>query len=583
MNTRVKNWTRMAAVCGMAVSAAALGGPPESLDRVPPDAAVTWVIPNVQGFVNDAKAFGTAVVPQEQQLQMNMGLAMVQTFLDMPGMNPTGSAAAVMYVEENAAPDAPPMVVLLPVADFAQLREGVGAQGTGPVYEANMGGGAFFMKDVGGGFVAVGPMAELVQEFTGAAGNVNTHIERMGRSGEQVLEGNDITMIANLEVLAPFIREGAEQMKAQMGMMMAMAGPEAQQAQGALEMLTGMMDSLAEDGQSGLVGLQLSPAGLSLDTGVQFKGETASANLFAEQGDTGDLLSHVPASNFMFAYALDTGNAGVSKAFETLAGLAAAAAEQPAGMNYAEMMKDASGVAGVMGSVPLMGAGLLSNVVTLTKTGNAAAMVETMKTAMVSLNGQSAQGMKYITSFEPAATEIAGVEVSRFAMNMAPDGSGQAAAFGPAQMIMPMLFGPQGGPNGFIAAVDGAVVQTLSQNTPLMEQAIKAARDGGGLGSGEAFKTISGRLPENRVFEFYMSIDQVMNAVGPMAATFGAIPGFEPIAALPPVGVGTAIGEGGLVNRIHVPNEVLAWFVEFGQQMQQNEMGGEDEGFEPDF
>jgi hypothetical protein len=438
------------------------------------------------------------------------------------------------------------------------------------------------MKDVGGGFVAVGPLAELVQEFSGTAGNVNAHMERIGRAGERVLEGNDVTMIANIEKLAPYIREGAEQMKAQMGMMMAMAGPEAQQAQGAMDMMVGVIDAVAADGQAGLMGVQLSPAGVSLDTGVQFRAETASAKLFAEAGDTGELLAHLPATGFMFAYAIDTSNAGVSRVFSEMAGLADKMGEGASGLNFAEMMKDASGAAGVMGSVPLMGAGLFSNVVTLTKTADARAVVEKMKSAMTALNGRSAQGIKYITSFEPAATEIGGVEVARFSMNMAPDGSGEGAAFGPAQMIMPMLFGPQGGPNGYIAAVDGAVVQTLSQNTPLMEQAIAAARDGGGLGATEAVKTVSARLPEDRVFEFYMSIDQVMNAVGPMAATFGVMPGFQKMEALPPVGVGTSIGDGGMVSRVHVPNEVLAWFVQFGQQMQ-NQNGGGDEGFDPDF
>jgi len=174
------------------------------------------------------------------------------------------------------------------------------------------------------------------------------------------------------------------------------------------------------------------------------------------------------------------------------------------------------------------------------------------------------------------------VDVSRFAMTMQPDGSGDGAAFGPAQMIMPMLFGPQGGPNGFIAAVDGAVVQTLSQNTPLMEKAISAVRNGGGLGTSDSVKMVAGRLPSNRIFEFYLSIDQVMNTVGPMAATFGALPGFERLDAMAPVGIGASIGDGGLVNRIHIPNEVIGWIVEFSQQMQADEFEGEDE-FEPDF
>lgn len=581
MMTRVRSWTLTAAACGMAISAQALAGPPASLDHVPSDAAVTWVIPDLQSFMSDAKAFGNAVVPAAERAQMNAGLAFVQTMLDMPGMNAAGSAAAVMYVEENGAPDQPPLVMLLPVSDFAALRESLGMQGSGPVFEANMGGGEFYMKDIGGGFVAAGAMAELVQEFKGASGNVNAHMKRLGRTGESVLEGNDITMIANLEVLAPHIRMASEQMKQQAaGMVMMMAGPNLEQAQAGIDMITGVMDTLAQDGQAGLMGVQLSPAGVSFDTGVQYKDGSGAAKMLAESGNAGSLLEHLPGSNFLFAYALDTGNPLVASAFEKFTAIGG---EQPGGVQYAEMAKHASGAAGVMGSVPLMGAGLLSNFVTYTKTDDAPSMVAGLGKAFGELNGQSANGMKYITSFESGAATISGVEVSKFAMNMQPDGTGDAAAGGPAAMLMPMIFGPQGGPSGFIANIDGAVVQTMSQNTPLMEKAIEAARNGGGLGASETYKKVSGQLPDNRVLEFYLSVDQVMNTVGPIGSMMGVLPGFEKLPALPPIGIGTSVGTGGMVNRVHVPNEVLSWMVGFAQSMQQDPFGGGDDGFDPDF
>ncbi len=572
----MKQCTWIAASCGMAMTTLAFAGPPASLDRVPDDAAITVVIPNVQGFIDDMKNFGESVIPADQQLQMNMGLAMVQTFIDMPGMNGAGSAAAVVYMSEDTGPDSPPMVMLLPVSDFGQLREGVGALGSGPVYEANMGGNNVYLKDVGGGFAAVSPMPELVQEFKGDGGHVNGHMRRVGPSGEQVLEGNDITMIANLEILSPFIRQGATQMKDQMGMMMMMMGPQAQQAGPMLEMVTGLMDSLAEDGQAGLFGIQMSPEGVSFDTGLQFKEGSASAKRLASKGNTADMLNKLPSSEFLFAYAFDTGNPGISSILAELGQAAAAAEGAPGGINYLEMMKNATGVAGAMGSVPMMGAGIFSNMVTVTMTKDGAGVVETMKGALNAMNGQSAQGMKYSTTFDAGSTSISGVDVASYALSMQPDGSGDGGAVGAAQMVMPMLFGPNGGPNGYIASVDGVVVQTLSQNTPLMEKAINAARNGGGLGTNESVKTVAGRLPDSRIMEFYLSIDQVMNTVGPMAAMFGALPGFDRMDAMPPIGVGASIGDGGLVNRIHVPSQVMEWMVEFSQTMQADSFDGEE-------
>lgn len=564
----MKQWTLMTALSGMAMSTLVMAGPPASLDRVPDDAAIAVVIPNVQGFVDDVKNFGKAVVPAQQQLQMTMGLAMVQTFIDLPGMNGGGSAAAVIYMDENAAPGSPPMVMLLPVNDFAQLREGVGALGSGPVFEANMGGNSVYLKDIGGGFAAVGPMVELVQEFKGDGGHVNGHMRRMGMTGEQVIEGNDITMIANLEILSPFIREGTTQMKDQMGMMMMMLGPQAQQAGPVLAMMASAMDSLADDGQAGILGLQMSPEGVSFDTGLQFKKGTDSAKRLATKGNTSSMLDALPSSDFMFAYAFDTGNPGISSILADLGKAAGGDNAVPGGINYLDMMKNATGVAGAMGSVPMMGAGIFSNMVTLTMTKDGQGVINTMKGALDAINGQSAQGMKYTTSFDAGTTTIGGVDVAKYAMSMQPDGTGDGGSLGAAQMVMPMLFGPNGGPNGYIASVDGIVIQTLSQNTPLMEKAISSARNGGGLGTTESLKMIAGRLPDNRVMEFYLSIDQVMNTVGPMAAMFGALPGFERVETMAPIGIGTSIGDGGLINRIHVPNQVMEWMVKFGQSMQ---------------
>ncbi len=556
---------------GMAMCWSAVAAPPPALDRVPDDAAVAFVMPSMQGLVTDLRSFVDRVVSEAERADALAGLDMFNGILNMPGMNAGGSAAAVMYVDQDDGMGTPPIVLVIPVSDFSQLRESMTAEGEGPVYEGQINGESVYMKDIGGGFAAAGPMPELVQEFSGQAGHLAGHVERLGMQGQASLGANDMVMIANLEILSPYIKMAGEQMQQQMAMIMTMAGPQAAQMQPMMEMASGLMTRLADEGRTAVVGAQIDEKGVSFDSGVQFKDGTESFTMLADGGKASGLLNRLPGSDFMFAYALDASHTGVAKAFEHLAKMSEQAGGGVKGVSFLEMVQHAKGMAGAMGSVPMMGAGLFSNFVTVTLTDEAGQTLQTMGSAVREANGQSAQGLKYTTAWEDAAAEIAGVKVSSYSMQMMPDGSPESQQMAPMMMIMPTLFGPNGGPNGYMAAVDGAVVQTMSQNTPLMEKAIKAAKDGNGLGSGEAIKAVGGHLPDNRVFEVYLSVDQVMNTVGPMAAMFGAMPNFEKVDKLTPIGFGTATGQGGMLNRVYVPNDVLSWFVKFADQMDSGE------------
>jgi len=562
---------------GSAVCWSAVAAPPPALDRVPEDAAVAFVIPSVQGFMDDMSSFLGKVVPESNADNVSASLAFMQSMLNTPGMNAAGSAAAVMYVQEEEAID-PPIVLILPVSDFGQIRTSLQGEGEGPVYEGQMFGKEVYLKDIGGGYAAAGPMPELVQEFEGFGGHLSYHTDRLGHVGEVVLGSNDATMFANLEILSPYIRLASEQMQDQMDMMMEMMGPQVAQAQPMMELVNGLMTRLAEDGQTIVAGAQFAESGMSFDYGLQFKDETESFDMFAEKGSTAGLLDRLPASEFIFAYAMDASNPGFSKVFEKLSA-ASAAGGGLQGVSLANMMRGSKGLAGAMGSVPMMGAGLFSNLVTMTVTQDPSQAVKAMGEAISAMNGQSVSGLKYTTAWEESTTEIAGAKVASFQMLMAPDGSPQSQQIAPAMMIMPMMFGPAGGPSGFVAAVDDAVIQTMSQNTPLMEKAIKAARAGNGLGADEGLRLIASKLPADRVFEVYLSVDQVMNTVGPMAAMFGVMPGFEKVDKMLPIGSGASIGGGGALMRTYVPADVISWGIEFGEKMQADEFeGGPEEG-----
>ncbi len=557
----------MMMVCsGSACVSMVFAAPPPALDRVPADAPVTIVISNLQEFLNETKSFGRSILPPDQVLQMNMGLALAQTFLDMPGMNANGSAVAVIHTNDQDAFFGPPIVVVLPVTDFKQVREALGATGTGTVLEADINNNPVYMRDLGGGFMAVGPFAELVQEFSGTAGNLGTHTSMLGRNGERVLADSDFTVIVNLEQMAPQIREGAEQMRQQMDMVMMMAGDQAAQMRPMLDMMNGAMTALANDGKAFAFGAQMDTSGLTFHTGLNFKDGSGGAAFFSNAGSTGTMLDKVPGTNFLFAYALDAGNASLQKLFSDMAKISQAMPGM-GGMDFASMVASSKGMAGAVGTVPMMGAGLFSNTITLTQSNDAKSVLANMKKLMTDMDGQSIEGMKYAITWEDKASSVAGVDISRYGVAMQPDGTGDGA-FGPAAMVLPMLFGPSGGPNGFMAVVDGMIIQTMSQNTPLMEKAIESARTGGGIGSNAALRAVTAKLPENRVLEVYIGIDQIMNTAGPMAATFGVLPAFEPMPAMAPIGMGMSMGNNGMQTSIHMPLDVIKGVMKIANDMQ---------------
>ncbi len=92
--------------------------------------------------------------------------------------------------------------------------------------------------------------------------------------------------------------------------------------------------------------------------------------------------------------------------------------------------------------------------------------------------------------------EVAGVKVDSFEARMAPDPTSPLA--GP---MGPMLWGPSGGPSGYIAKVDGGVLMTLSKNSTLMGSALASAKGEKSLGQEKVLSQVSGMLPKGRVAE----------------------------------------------------------------------------------
>jgi hypothetical protein len=148
-----------------------------------------------------------------------------------------------------------------------------------------------------------------------------------------------------------------------------------------------------------------------------------------------------------------------------------------------------------------------------------------------------------------------------------------------AQMMTSMIFGQ--GMNGMNATVDSGLISVYSQNTPLMNSAIEAAKSGkNALGDDALLKEARSHLPEDRTMEFYIGVKPLMDAAIGAMAMFGGGPEITVPAQLSPIAAGGTANNGGVTFRMFVPSDVIKGIAEVTKQMNAGEededMGGDD-------
>lgn len=545
------------AAVALALFAGGAQAAPKVLDHVPADAPVVISIGNVGELLNDIDAFnvmlGDKGMPEAGFVTM-MGRG-------MPGLNLDGSAAVVLNFDpEN--PDAmgdDDVVILVPVSDFGAFTQ-QGAADNG-VVEFMLGDQPAFARQLGDGFAAMGPAADAVRGFAGDAGRMGAHSNRLGHSGLAIADTSDVTIIANVAPFRPRLLQGMQDAQQQAVFYAGMSA----QGQDVATPINAMMDlvrAYVNDAQTGVVGISYDAGGVTLDLGTQFTPDSDSAKGFDKRGDAATLLNRVPGGDYYLAYAMDLRSPELAKLAAQAQAMSASmpgAGSMPGQPEFADIIDHATGTAGVMGTSPaLMSAGVLSNMVSYVRTNDAAAYAEMVSESLNGSNGQASQGMSFATSYTADAKNVQGVPVDSYAVKISVDqAAGGNMGMGSPQQMIGMMFGPSQGPNGHIARLDSGVIQTVSPSTELLERAIGAAKNGNGLGADGRVMNVSKRLPEHRMGEAYLSLDQIFNSVGPIASMFGVLPNFQPAPAMDPVAMGVATIDGGVHMRTFIPNDVI--------------------------
>ncbi len=558
MQTRVL-W--MLAAVGLA-SAPALAVPP-ALDYIPVETPIIIGIQSLTGLTTDAEKWGSMFAPP----QAMMGMMMVKQMLDLPGLNAEGSAAVALTFPKGTMDAEPIPTIILPVSSYGDFVEAMQGEAGDGVAALNFMGETLFAKDLGGGFIALGPEMGFIEDYDGSSGNSNAHNQRLGVRGTEAADQVGIFAVVDVESMRPVLEEALAEMGQQMEFAAMMGGEAAAQQ---IEMIMGVAEAVVDDGQTAFIGLGSSEDGLWLDFAGQFAEGSESGAVFADSGNSSSLFGALPDMDYIMAFAYDTSSEGIRSLMT-----AAVEMSEGVGMGFqsADIMELNNGQSMVIGMTPgLFAGGLFANTVQFTASDDPEKLFEVMETVMNEMDGMSQNGILYHTSFEENAAEAAGYNLHAwgFTMEGDPDHENGVAA-GMQLQQMTMLFGGQAGPSGYMTTTDDGIYASFSKNRKLMEQVLTG--EGGQLSDNAGMAMVAGHLPQERTAEAYLNIKGVLDMVMPLLSMMGV--GAD-LGDLPeemnPIGFALATEGGGMHARLFVPTDVL----EFGAAMAE-QFGGSDE------
>lgn len=554
---------------------------PVAFDRVSTDASLVIGVGNLGQAIARFDAMMAAFGDEAGE---GGPLEPLKQIAGLPGVNADGSAALAIVGAIPEDGSEPPMVALVPVSNYAAFVQNFGGTGTG-VEEVTLEDEPAFVKDAGGGYAIIGPDAAVVEGFDPAAGQRAEHERLIGDSGRAAADASYLVVIANLPALEPAIRQGIDQMKQGMGGMSAMMGPGAAEQ---LAMITGLAERVAADGQRAVLGLASDASGgMALHMAAQFKEGSSSAAYFTGPGQAGELGRCLPNQPFLFALAVDHSSPGMKQFMADWSANNAGGAGM-FGIDPAAFIESTSGMSFFMGTSPggLMGGGLMLNSLVFLKSNDPAACAKGFQDANAKLNGQTIEGMNYATTYTAGGGDVEGQKVDTWSIKFKPAPDNPQGM--QVQQAMMLMFGPSGGPGGYVVPTKAGLVVTMGKNSNLVKQAV-AAESGNGLTSAASVKVTADALPAGRVFEAYVGVKDILDMVLPMAAMMTGAPVEVQIPPdLPPIGVGASAAGGGVHAALVMPAAVLKTIRDL-QAAFENAQGGapdvpdEEEGGQPRF
>lgn len=557
--------------CGLA-----LADHPEVWSLVPADAPMVISIANVETFFTELQAAAEMTGNPEAK----MGVGEAAGMLEMPGINRAGSAAIVFSTIENLdTTDSPPIVLLVPVSSYTDLAGALGGTGEG-LEQLQFQGSDVFAKQIADGYAALAPTRELIEGF--GAGDAASHTAAMGAIGERLASDHTVLASVTVDAFAETLLKGWEDGQQQMRQFAQFGGQNAEQVEGQIKTLDTIVRTFVRDGNRAMIGVTADSRGYSLDLGASFDEGSELAGYFSGASNAGSLLTRLPGGPYLVAWAMDTSTEGVAALVKNAAELTAG--QQMPGMDMLQLVRGARGFASIVGMNPAgLMAGLLANTSVVMEVPDADATVAGYGQSIAGMNNQIVNGMNITSSFAQQAENVGGASAHRWSIRMLPDMNQPGAQ--QMQMAMPFIFGPGGGPGGYIAAADGdSVVVTYSTSQQHLTSAVAAARDGGTLADAAIFAQQARRQHADAFMVGYVDAGTIARQIVPFAAMMGAQLNVEIPDEVSPIAMSAASSNGGMTFRVVVPSDVITMFVGFAEAAQAMQGGGfEAEEDEPQF
>jgi hypothetical protein len=539
---------------GVSFCVQALGEPPAVLDRVPAEAALVVVTRNMRAAQEHAAPLVKLMEGRDAPLREPK--ESLDRFLAAPGVKADGSLAIVMPKAPPAPdPDAmedageePAFVILVQVSDYAAFVSNLGGDPKAEMANVRWDDMAGFVRQLDG-FAVLGKDEQTVRGYS-SQGQMRAHLSRLSQAGVRVVDRADVVMIVDAQAFreriqqAPINRAG-------------MAGGLPVNVAGLTGPLGSMRDALARDGAISVIGWTGGESGQALDFVAVFRQGSEMANLCTGGEDSGSLMARLPRIPFYFAGAADLRSPLIRRIIDA-EGVPGEAGDNEVPSAFDALgtnMKNADGVAMVVGANKAgFMAGIFVNTVSYIASKDSRAMLGALRESVAGMKDTTVGTTKVKIDYKQDVAEAHGVKFDAWTTTLTFDPNDPNSFM--AGMTMQTLFGQGKGFGQMAAAVDGGLVMTMSQNTPLMSNAIASATGGPGLGTDESLAAIRPHLPGKHGLEVYLGSDAILNAVKTtMEDYLGeeiAVP-----ANVPPLGLTAGTEDGVVSMRLFVPARVF--------------------------
>lgn len=571
------------------------------LDQAPAEAPVVIVVPSLSklnqkiAMMNDAMGLHLPQLADAlSTFKQSLGIG--------EGLREDGALiVALTSVEGMDGPGEPPMVLLMPVSDYATFVKNFHGDATQEIAALTMPGGQPGFVKKSEGYAVMGPKREVVEAYK--PGNAAAALQKAaGKLGKRFMDGSDAFVFINLQLMAPKLQPKIQQELARaMERVGAQPGTQAnpELAKAFMKMYGDATTAVLRDSTAAILGADINELGVGLTGTIQFKPDSAVAKLIPNGGESAGALVKLPNQPYLVATGIDFEGIAVKQIIDQ----ALAYIPKDQGGAMLEMVRKSLPLVSLIKNVgqayyvPAGGAagGLgasLFNGVSIASVSDANAYVQGYKDYITSLNNlriemgdgaapppagganPPAEALVFNTKYTANALQIDGVSVDQFEIqyNLPRSVMQQMGQLGPLMMML----GGQG-QSGYLATVGNQVVMTTTPNANLVRQALASLKEEKGLGAAETLSQVRANLPPKPTMEIYLSMAGIVSTANGFMGMMGQPPIQVP-ADLPPVGMGLSIEESGAAGRWFVPVPVVKFVMDTYNAMNAAGMGGRPGG-----